>query len=117
MRRRAGAVLICVALVLMMLIALVAVVGRNLRPIILNTAESRVRAIALDAVNSAIARNISGVEYADLVTVHCDEMGRVTLLQANTVGMNRLSTQTELTAQQYIADIAKNPQLGFHLGG
>ena len=107
MRRRAGAVLICVALVLMMLIVLVAVVGRNLRPIILNTAESRVRAIALDAVNSAIARNISGVEYADLVTVHCDEAGRVTLLQANTVGMNRLSTQTALTAQQYIADIGE----------
>ena len=90
MRRRARAALGCAAGVLGVLIVLLALVGRNLRPIILNTAESRVRAIALDAVNSAIARNISGVEYADLVTVHCDEAGRVTLLQANTVGMNRL---------------------------
>lgn len=107
MRRRTGTALGCAAGALGVLMVLLALVGRNLRPIILNTAESRVRAIALDAVNSAIARNIGGVEYADLVTVRCDEAGRVTLLQANTVGMNRLSTQTALTAQQYIADIGE----------
>ena len=67
---------------------------RNLRPIVLSTAESRVRAIALDAVNSAIARNFSR-----------DSEGRVTSLSADAVGMNRLSTQIALTAQQYIADI------------
>lgn len=97
----------CVVALAALLAALLALTGSNLRPIILNTAESRVRAIALDAVNSAIARNFGGVEYADLVTVRCDDAGRVTLLQANTVGMNRLSTQTALTAQQYIADIGE----------
>lgn len=107
MRRRAGRALGCVVALAALLAALLALTGSNLRPIILNTAESRVRAIALDAVNSAIARNFGGVEYADLVTVRCDDAGRVTLLQANTVGMNRLSTQTALTAQQYIADIGE----------
>ncbi len=64
------------------------------------------RAIALDAVNSAIARNLSAITYEDLIRVDTDGQGRVTLLQANTVNMNRISTQTALTAQQYIADIA-----------
>ena len=78
---------------------------RNLRPIVLSTAESRVRAIALDAVNSAIARNLSGVQYDDLIRLSRDSEGRVTSLSADAVGMNRLSTQIALTAQQYIADI------------
>ena len=82
---------------------------RNLKPIILNTAESRVRAVALDAVNAAIAVNLSDVHYDDLVTVERDREGRVVLLQANTINMNRISTQTALTAQQYIADIGQQP--------
>ena len=72
---------------------------------VLSTAESRVRAIALDAVNSAIARNLSGVQYDDLIRLSRDSEGRVTSLSADAVGMNRLSTQIALTAQQYIADI------------
>ena len=82
---------------------------RNLKPIILNTAESRVRAVALDAVNAAIAVNLSDVHYDDLVTVERDREGHVVLLQANTINMNRISTQTALTAQQYIADIGQQP--------
>ena len=98
----------CAALLAAAVLAVVLIVTEvNLRPIILNTAESRVRAIALDAVNSAIARNLDHVTYEDLITVSRDNAGRVTLLQANTVNMNRISTQTALTAQQYIADIGE----------
>ena len=99
-------------LLAMGLIALAAAgfsVERNLKPIILNTAESRVRSVALDAVNAAIAMNLSDVHYEDLVTVEKDAEGRVVLLQANTINMNRISTQTALTAQQYIADIGQQP--------
>lgn len=99
-------------LLAMGLIALTAAgfsVERNLKPIILNTAESRVRSVALDAVNAAIAMNLSDVHYEDLVTVEKDAEGRVVLLQANTINMNRISTQTALTAQQYIADIGQQP--------
>lgn len=99
-------------LLAMGLIALAAAgfsVERNLKPIILNTAESRVRSVALDAVNAAIAMNLSDVHYEDLVTVEKDADGRVVLLQANTINMNRISTQTALTAQQYIADIGQQP--------
>ena len=67
------------------------------------------RAVALDAVNSAIAMNLSDVHYEDLVTVERDNDGHVVLLQANTINMNRISTQTALTAQQYIADIGQQP--------
>lgn len=108
MKNRRRAVLWGCAVLLAALLAAVLIVTEvNLRPIILNTAESRVRAIALDAVNSAIARNLDHVTYEDLITVSRDDVGRVTLLQANTVNMNRISTQTALTAQQYIADIGE----------
>ena len=101
-----GLLLLALGVVLALGAAIAVVTEVNLRPIILNTAESRVRAIALDAVNSAIARNLSAITYEDLIRVDTDGQGRVTLLQANTVNMNRISTQTALTAQQYIADIA-----------
>ena len=101
-----GLLLLALGVVLALGAATAVVTEVNLRPIILNTAESRVRAIALDAVNSAIARNLSAITYEDLIRVDTDGQGRVTLLQANTVNMNRISTQTALTAQQYIADIA-----------
>ncbi len=98
---------------ILLLVCVVFVMGiaveRNLLPIILNTAESRVRAIALDAVNSAVAGNLSDVHYEDLIDVSRDSFGQVTLLQANTINMNRISTQTALTAQQYIADIGEQP--------
>jgi sporulation protein YunB len=103
----------CVVWVLLIGILLAAVLSviteANLRPILLNTAESRVRAVALDAINSAIAANLTDVQYEDLVTVEKDAFGSVTLLQANTISMNRISTQTALTAQQYIADIGQQP--------
>lgn len=105
-KKKRVALVVTVLVTLVILAVVIGVVTEvNLRPIILNTAESRVRAIALDAVNSAIARNLSDVSYDELITVARDEQGHVTLLQANTVNMNRISTQTALTTQQYIADI------------
>lgn len=101
----AGAALVCIGVA----------VRTQLTPIILNTAEARVRAIALDAVNTAVAQNLNRVSYEDLISVSRDADGHVTLLQANTVNMNRISTQTALTAQQYIADIGEQ-QLRISIG-
>lgn len=95
--------------------ALIFIMERNLKPILLNTAESRVRSVALEAINSAIAVNLSDVHYDDLITVERDTLGRVVLLQANTINMNRISTQTALTAQKYITDIGQQP-IGVNLG-
>lgn len=106
-------------LILLLLAALIAalifIMERNLKPILLNTAESRVRSVALEAINSAIAVNLSDVHYDDLITVERDTLGRVVLLQANTINMNRISTQTALTAQKYITDIGQQP-IGVNLG-
>ena len=95
--------------------ALIIIMERNLKPILLNTAESRVRSVALEAINSAIAVNLSDVHYDDLITVERDTLGRVVMLQANTINMNRISTQTALTAQKYITDIGQQP-IGVNLG-
>ncbi len=105
-RRRKRALALALALLLALLLA-AALLERNLKPILLSTAASRVRAIALDAVNTAVSQSLGAVTYEDLVHIQCDAEGNVTLLQADTVNMSRLSTATALTAQQYIADIAE----------
>lgn len=101
---------IWVVLALAGLTALLLVITEvNVRPIILSMAESRVRAIALDAINTAIQQNLQDVSYENLVQPFVDAEGRVTMLKANTIAMNELATSTALTAQQYIADIEMQP--------
>lgn len=80
-----------------------------LRPVVLAMAEARVRAIALEAINTAVAQNLSSASYDELVQSSVDPQGRVTALKANTLAMNALSTATALTAQQYISDIDLQP--------
>ncbi|MDR3086329.1 MAG: sporulation protein YunB [Christensenellaceae bacterium] len=95
--------------VIALLFLIIAFTELNIRPIILTMAESRVRAIALDAVNMAIASTIQDVRYEELVTLSVDAHGRVTALSANTIALNGLAAKTGLTAQQYIEDIEMQP--------
>ncbi len=92
----------------------------NLRPIILTMAEARARVMAVQAMNNAVFSVMrEGGAYSDLMTVVLDNTGRVSMMQANTIRMNELSTQVALTVQQNLDSIANegiNIPLGAALG-
>ena len=82
------------------------VVDMNMRPIIVNMAEAKVRALAVKAINDAVQSTVSAdPDYTDLVEPVTDGEGRITLLKADTLKMNQLSTQATLATQQRLNDI------------
>lgn len=111
---------IILMIVLVSLIAGFVIININLRPLVLNMGEARLRSIAAEAINRAVGETIKGVTYEDLVDITCDDTGQVSYLQANAVRMNELATQTAIAAQQQIAAIELRPlkvPIGSILGG
>ena len=88
------------ALVLLAAAAAWLLLEKNLEAVILDMAYARAEAMAVSYMNEAI-RDVMGDEitYQDMMTVHTDAAGRVTMLQANAVRMNELAAYTALQAQ------------------
>lgn len=77
---------------------------RNLTSVILDTAYTRAHALAVETMNEAVQQTLTpGVPYEQLISVHTDNEGRVTMLQANTVRMNELAVSVALRAQNELS--------------
>ncbi len=98
-RRKGGWRLWCI-LILVAILALTLWADANLRPIVVNMAEAQCRAMAVGVLNTSIRAVLSGgIDYSDLMMVKFDSEGRVTMMQANTVRMNELSTSITSSVQ------------------
>lgn len=64
-------------------------------------AEVRATQIATEAINNAVRSKIAeeDARYQDLVEIHKDSTGKIVLIQANTVRLNRIASETTLAAQ------------------
>ena len=103
-KRRAGAVLLALPIVLL---ALFAWGVYNMSPILVSMAEARARQLAVEAMNQAIAEVLgSSVTYADLMRVTTDQQGRVSMIEANAMHMNDLASETALAAQRNLDTLA-----------
>lgn len=72
----------------------------NLLPAILSIAEARTNALAVRAVNEAVAEKFSGnILYQDVVILQKDQDGKIAMAQTNVREVNRLIAQTTLQAQ------------------
>lgn len=92
--------------VLILLLAAVAYLflERSLTQVMLDTAYTRAHAIAVETMNEAVQRTLTpGVAYEELISVHTDSQGRVTMLQANTMRMNELAVSIALAAQDALS--------------
>ncbi len=86
----------------------VILVDHTITPVALSIAQSRVRAIASDAIYTAVQSSIRDIAYDDLIIVKYDNIGRVSTVQADSVRMNQIASQTALAAQEQIAAIDMN---------
>ena len=93
-------------LVVLLLMAFFLMLQNNLSQVILDMAYADAYAMAVNAINSAVADVMrSGITYEDLIKVQLNGEGQVTMFQANTVRMNELSTETALQAQEKLKDV------------
>ena len=103
-------------IIVLLLISAFLVLENNLSQVILDMAYADAYSLAVKVINSAVADVMrSGITYEDLIKVHMNDLGQVTMLQANTIKMNDLATRTALQAQEKLQD-AKNQVVHIPLG-
>lgn len=68
----------------------------NLRPTIIKVAEAKTQLVATKIINEAVYRNISDVNYRDIIEIHKDNDNRIVLMMPDTVKINRLAANTSL---------------------
>ncbi|MDD4570660.1 MAG: sporulation protein YunB [Tepidanaerobacteraceae bacterium] len=78
----------------------------KLTPPIIAIAEAKARAIATEAINKAVKDKIvKNVQYKDLISIHKDTGGQITLIQINTVEINRLESETALEVVKVLREV------------
>lgn len=92
------------------------IVNNNIKPLLLAMAEVRSRVIATQAINEAVSSELTyRINYEDLFIIRTNQDNRVTMLQANTMVMNRLATQTALSIQEHLRQLGTKT-VGIPLG-
>ena len=83
------------------------VVDRILREPFYDIAQVRAVQLATEAVNRTIRQEVSeeNLQYKDFVAIEKDGQGHVTLIQANTVKVNQVATETTLAVQKALEEM------------
>lgn len=85
------------------------IINNNIKPIIIETAKAKVRSMSSKAFNEAVKEVFIGsIDYDSLMNVITDNNGKVTMIQANIVAMNKMATETALVAQSNMQELSKN---------
>lgn len=98
--------LLLIAFLILAFLYLFNYVERNIRPTVLAMSEIKARLIASQAISDAVNAQIASHDFDDIMFVKTDNSGKVTMVQANTVKMNKLASDTSLAIQEKIQDIA-----------
>ena len=102
-RQKAGLV---VAAILLILIGIILYINLVVNPIILQTSEAKVHALAQKAVGSAIYEIVSEEDiYNSLITINKDKEENITMITANAVQINLLARKLSRLAQSNLDTI------------
>jgi len=88
---------------MVIIITLILIIDNNLKPTIKAVAEAKANLIATEAINKAIYEDVlKHVEYNDLIKIHKDSQNRITLIQANSIQISRLISETNLKIEEIL---------------
>jgi sporulation protein YunB len=92
------------------------VANYNIKPLLLAISEMRAKTIAVQLINEAIISELTyKIKYEDLFIVRTDNDNRITMLQANTMAMNRIASETALNIQESLRQMGTK-KVGIPLG-
>lgn len=75
-------------------------------PSLIAIAESRAKILTTEAINEAVKEKIvKNVKYKDLITIHKNTAGQITLIQINTVEISRIEAETALEVTKTLKDV------------
>lgn len=79
-----------------------------INPVLVNTIELKAKSISTRAVNSAVSDVImNSIVYDDLINIVTDELGNITMIQANTFEINNLSKDLAQTTETKIDEYGR----------
>ena len=95
-------------IVVLIIIVAYAFFSLLINPVLVNTIELRAKSISTRAVNSAVSDVImNSIVYDDLINIVTDELGNITMIQANTFEINNLSKDLAQTTETKIDEYGK----------
>lgn len=104
-RTRKLAIFLSLTVILVLLLALF-FYRRSMNPIILDIAQTRLKAETTLAINEAVAAALSDdVDYSQFVNVEKNEQNDIVLLSANSALVNKLARYTAILTQKKIAEL------------
>lgn len=87
-------------LILSILIGSFIYIDNSLRPTIKNLAQTKALEIANKSINKAISEVVKeNLNYSDLIDTKLDSNGKITLMQSNTIMMNKIASDVALKIQ------------------
>lgn len=91
-------------------------IENNINPAIITFSEASIQSIAQSAMNDSVKDILgSNIKYTDLINVLTDKDGNVTMIQANTVKMNSLASETSQLVQEKVISMG-NQNIKIPLG-
>ncbi len=84
-------------------------INDDLRPVLIAYCDYEARTLAMRTINQTILNEFGGqVNYGDLMNVKTDSEGKVVMLQADTITLNKLSARIAIDVQKNIQDTSSN---------
>lgn len=99
--------LVRILVVLTVIILLFIIIERNLKDTIQTVANAKAVQLATETINQAVAEKLVGsVDYRELIYTVQDSNGRLVLMQANTVKLNKIASDTTLAVQKKLQELS-----------
>lgn len=93
-------------LILSILIGSFIYVDNSLRPTITVLAETKALELANRSINKAVAEVVKDkINYSDLINTKLDSQGKITLMQSNTIMMNKIASDVALLIQEELKQV------------
>ncbi len=84
-------------------------IDREITPTVQAIGDLKAQELTTRAVNQAVSFILEqGIEYKDLVSIKEDREGNITMMQANTMSMNKIASDVALTIQEHLKQIRTN---------
>lgn len=101
--------IIWIVLVIFVVIYIFRYIDKNIKPTLVAISEIKAKAMATEVINNSVNLRISDdIDYKDLIFVKYDDNGKVTLMQANTIVMNSISSDVASEVQKQLKEISQS---------
>lgn len=109
-----------IALVLVAFLVLLATfvfVDRILQPTLFTIARVKAIHLATQILNQTVQEKLvnQSLEYQDIIIVHKDSTGKIVLMQADTIKLNKISNEVTLSVQESLKNL-NNESIGIPMG-